>query len=123
MIRRQNIAATLAMGTLAGLGFMITGAQPAAARSRCASAAYRTSPAPYYYGSSYGSWYDRGRYDTGYWGSSARRGIFDLDRDGIHNRLDRDRDGDGVRNRRDRDRDGDGVRNERDDHPKNPRRH
>jgi len=67
---------------------------------------------------------DGGRYRfvRGDWGREryAMRG--DLDRDGIPNRLDRDKDGDGVRNNRDRDRDGDGVPNRVDRRPDNPNR-
>lgn len=66
---------------------------------------------------------DNGRWHLvkGTWGRE-RFARADIDRDGVPNRLDRDKDGDGVRNSRDRDRDGDGVRNKYDKRPDNPNR-
>jgi len=54
--------------------------------------------------------------------ASWKRGVRDIDRDGIPDRWDADKDGAGVRNSRDRDRDGDGIRNRNDRNPDNRNR-
>jgi hypothetical protein len=120
MIRRTTLGATAALGAVLGLGLLFAGAPPAEAAPPAHAKAhgYRRNAAQHRHHNAdrsrysrdrfrrptYGSWYNRGRFDDRSWSWRTRSPLprkNDLDRDGIRNKHDRDRDGDGVRNGRD----------------------